>query len=177
MLFQHIETPLGIMTAQWNERDGTLRSFQFGKQSDGSPVAPLNGSQALEIEAEIEIAIEKAIADYFDTGVFQFDLNRLDWSDTPAFHRRVLERCYEIPSGSTLTYGQLAAEVGSPQAARAVGQAMARNPWPIVVPCHRVVGTSGRLTGYSGVGGIDTKRWLLEHEREHCEVVKTALLF
>ncbi|MEM8736472.1 MAG: MGMT family protein, partial [Planctomycetota bacterium] len=65
----------------------------------------------------------------------------------------------------TMTYGALAKAVGRPNAARAVGGAMAKNRWPLLIPCHRVLGASGKLTGYSGVGGIETKRRLLEHER------------
>ncbi len=72
----------------------------------------------------------------------------------------VLRRCAKIRRGEFMTYGQLAAAVGNPQAARAVGQVMARNRWPLIVPCHRVVGHSGKLTGYSGIGGTDTKLWL-----------------
>ena len=67
-----------------------------------------------------------------------------------------------MPYGSTTTYGKLAAELGRPAAARAVGAANGRNPISIVIPCHRVVGADGRLTGYGG--GLDRKRWLLEHE-------------
>ena len=62
------------------------------------------------------------------------------------------------------TYGELARDVGSPRASRAVGQALGRNPVPIVIPCHRVVGSNGRLTGYSGGQGIESKRWLLRLE-------------
>jgi len=80
------------------------------------------------------------------------------------FQRRVLECCRRIPYGKTLTYAQLAAKAGSPRAARAVGQCMAANPTPLVVPCHRVVATNGGLGGYSGPGGIRLKQRLLELE-------------
>jgi methylated-DNA-[protein]-cysteine S-methyltransferase len=79
------------------------------------------------------------------------------------FQRRVWEALREIPYGETRGYGGLAATLGAPGAARAVGAAVARNPVSIVVPCHRVVGSTGRLTGYAG--GLAAKRWLLEHER------------
>lgn len=69
----------------------------------------------------------------------------------------------EIPFGQTRSYAQLAAQLGRPRAARAVGSANARNPISIIVPCHRVVGASGALTGYAG--GVEAKQWLLEHER------------
>ncbi|MCC6510109.1 MAG: methylated-DNA--[protein]-cysteine S-methyltransferase [Pirellulaceae bacterium] len=103
--------------------------------------------------------------DYFAGGELEFPLAHLDWSGTPEFHRRVLQRCVQIARGETWTYGQLAKAVGSPGAARAVGQAMARNRWPLIVPCHRVLGHSGKLTGYSGQGGTATKRWLLDREQ------------
>lgn len=87
----------------------------------------------------------------------------LDMGRGTEFQRRVWAAARAIPRGETRSYGALAREVGSPGAARAVGQAMARNPWPIVVPCHRVVDHDGRLTGFSG--GLEMKRRLLEMER------------
>jgi len=80
------------------------------------------------------------------------------------FTVQVLTALRQIPFGSTVTYGQLAALSGFPRAARAVGRAMAVNPFPIVIPCHRVLGVGGRLTGYSGAEGIATKQWLLDFE-------------
>jgi methylated-DNA-[protein]-cysteine S-methyltransferase len=84
-----------------------------------------------------------------------------DLAGVPPFHAKVLRACRRIPYGRTVTYGQLAAQVGRPRGARAVGQAMARNPVPLLVPCHRVVGGSG-LGGYGG--GLDLKRRLLALE-------------
>ncbi len=105
-----------------------------------------------------------AVDTYFETGEMRWSLDHLDWAGVSEFHREVLRLCHAIPVGETLTYGQLAKLAGSPHAARAVGGAMARNRWPLIVPCHRVVGSSGKLTGYSGEGGLKTKHWLLEHE-------------
>ena len=79
-----------------------------------------------------------------------------------AFQKRVWDALLEIPYGTTTTYGQIAAGIGEPSAARAVWLANGRNPIPIVIPCHRVVGSSGSLTGYGG--GLPMKRWLLDHE-------------
>ncbi|MBN2021775.1 MAG: MGMT family protein [Pirellulales bacterium] len=89
----------------------------------------------------------------------------VDLAQLGEFHRRVLELCRGIPYGGTVTYGQLADRVGRPGAARAVGGAMAANPCPIVIPCHRVVAASGRLGGFSSPGGTAIKRRLLELER------------
>jgi methylated-DNA-[protein]-cysteine S-methyltransferase len=80
----------------------------------------------------------------------------------PAFHKRVWEALLTIPYGATRSYGQIAAQVGDPGAARAVGYANGRNPIAIVVPCHRVIGADGRLTGYGG--GLARKRRLLDLE-------------
>lgn len=89
----------------------------------------------------------------------------LDWSVVTPFVRRVLEEILQgLPPGSTWTYGELAARLGQPGGARAVGRALAANPWPVLVPCHRVVRTDGALGGYSGPGGLATKGRLLALE-------------
>jgi methylated-DNA-[protein]-cysteine S-methyltransferase len=89
----------------------------------------------------------------------------LDMADEPAFHRRVYEAARGIPPGATRTYGEIARDLGEPGAARAVGQALGRNPFPIVVPCHRVLGAGGRSGGFSAPGGVRTKLRLLEIEQ------------
>lgn len=88
----------------------------------------------------------------------------LDDADQPALYRRVHAAARAIPPGSTRTYGDLARALGDGALARSVGQAMGRNPWPIVVPCHRVLGSDGTLTGFSAHGGIATKRRMLAIE-------------
>ncbi len=80
------------------------------------------------------------------------------------FQQRVVDTVRAIPRGETRTYGEVAALVGSPGAARAVGTVMANNPVPIIVPCHRVVGTAGGLGGFSAAGGVRTKQWMLDRE-------------
>ncbi len=86
----------------------------------------------------------------------------LAWERLTPFAREVLVAMREHTGpGRTLTYGQLAALCGRPRAARAVGRIMARNPWPLVYPCHRVVGAGGKMVGFSAEGGIGLKRWLL----------------
>ncbi len=80
------------------------------------------------------------------------------------FQRKVLQAATEVPRGRLATYGEIAARIGAPRAARAVGQALARNPVPIIVPCHRVVASDGSLTGYSGGAGVETKAKLLRLE-------------
>jgi len=88
----------------------------------------------------------------------------LDMAEVPAFHRRVYEAARAIPPGATLSYGDIAARVGSPGAARAVGQALGRNPFALIVPCHRVLAAGGKVGGFSANGGIVTKLRLLAIE-------------
>jgi methylated-DNA-[protein]-cysteine S-methyltransferase len=89
---------------------------------------------------------------------------RLDDASIEPFHRSVYEATRQIPPGSTATYGEIARAIGHPDAARDVGAALARNPFPIIVPCHRVLGANGKLTGFSAPGGLETKRRMLELE-------------
>lgn len=91
----------------------------------------------------------------------------LDFGEIGAFERRVYEIALTIPPGRTLTYGEIAARLGDKALSRAVGQALGRNPFPIVVPCHRVLAAGGRTGGFSGPGGVSTKFRLLEIERAH----------
>jgi methylated-DNA-[protein]-cysteine S-methyltransferase len=98
---------------------------------------------------------------YFAGDLKQFEL-RLDTGGTP-FQRRVWTALLSIPYGATTTYGRLAQQLGDPRAVRAVGLANGRNPISIIIPCHRVIGADGSLTGYGG--GLPRKRWLLAHER------------
>jgi methylated-DNA-[protein]-cysteine S-methyltransferase len=91
----------------------------------------------------------------------------LDMGGVPEFDRRVYEMARTIAPGETLSYGDLATRLGDPAAAREVGQALGRNPFPVIVPCHRVVAAAGRLGGFSAPGGAATKRRLLAIESAH----------
>ncbi len=102
------------------------------------------------------------IGEYFGGERRAFDLDVV--MPGTAFQRRVWRALQDIPFGTTVTYGQLAARIGRPGAARAVGHTNGRNPVPLVVPCHRVIGSTGDLTGYGG--GLDAKRFLLDFESE-----------
>jgi methylated-DNA-[protein]-cysteine S-methyltransferase len=90
----------------------------------------------------------------------------LDEASLRPFQRQVLRACRAIPYGETATYQDLARRIGRPAACRAVARALATNPWPIIIPCHRVVRRDGSLGGYSGPGGIALKQRLLEMERQ-----------
>jgi methylated-DNA-[protein]-cysteine S-methyltransferase len=89
----------------------------------------------------------------------------LDLAGVPAFHCRVYAVALAIRPGETLTYGEIARRIGEPHAAQAVGQALGRNPFPIIVPCHRVLAAGGRAGGFSASGGVETKMKLLSIER------------
>jgi len=107
--------------------------------------------------------VQQQIRGFFEGKPVRFQAT-LDLVGLTPFQQRVLHACTEIPYGQTRTYGQLAQCIGHSCAARAVGVAMARNPIPIIIPCHRVVAADGRLGGYSAEQGIALKRWLLELE-------------
>ena len=104
---------------------------------------------------------KRELDEYFDGRRVKFDM-QLDISRVVEFHRVVLDELALVPYGQVTTYGTLAAKVGHPRAARAVGVVMNRNPIPIVLPCHRVIGANGSLTGYGG--GLHVKQALLELE-------------
>lgn len=84
----------------------------------------------------------------------------------PVFYVKVWKACFKIPPGKTLTYLQIAKNIGAPKAARAVGIALSKNPFPPIIPCHRVVRTDGKMGGYSGAGGIRKKLEMLKYEKE-----------
>lgn len=138
---------------------------------------PFGGETAEVLDARISARYPRLMGDnpltsraadllvrYFAGEQVMFDLP-VDQSGFTPFQRRVYRAVTGIPYGAVMSYGSVAAQIGQPRAARGIGGAMARNPLPIVIPCHRVVGSSGKLTGYSASGGIASKRWLLEMER------------
>ncbi|MGA2151168.1 MAG: methylated-DNA--[protein]-cysteine S-methyltransferase [Geobacteraceae bacterium] len=100
---------------------------------------------------------------YFAGERISFDLP-VDRSGFTPFQSAVYEEVARIPYGMVRSYGEVAAQIGRNRAARGVGSAMARNPLPVIIPCHRVVGASGELTGYSAPGGVMSKQWLLRME-------------
>lgn len=141
-----IPSPLGPLTL--TSAGGALTALDW---RDGPP----EGSDAVLDEAA------RQLADYFAGRRTDFELPMRPAGT--AFQQRVWELMTRIPYGETLTYGAMAQQLGS--AARAVGGACGRNPLPILIPCHRVVGGGGKSGGYSGFGGVETKAWLLGHEQ------------
>ncbi len=114
------------------------------------------------------------VAEYLEGQRRKFSIP-IDWSIlTSDFQRSALRAVMAIPYGETRTYGQIAAKIGYPGAPRAVGRANATNPMPLVIPCHRVVGSDGKLHGYGGYGGLGTKQWLLNMESGRVAGVRTG---
>jgi methylated-DNA-[protein]-cysteine S-methyltransferase len=118
------------------------------------------GTRVLRVPRRVDV-IRRELDEYFEGRRREFDL-RLDLTPVADFHRRALDELARVPYGQVTTYGALAAKVGRPKAARAIGGAMNRNPIPIVLPCHRVVGAGGALVGYAG--GLERKELLLRLE-------------
>ena len=108
--------------------------------------------------------MQRCVESYLEGDQRALDEIVLDLDGTPPFFRAAWEACRGIPAGETRSYAWLAAEAGSPLAVRAAGQAMARNPWPLIIPCHRVIGSDGGLGGY-GAGGLRVKAKLLQMEQ------------
>ncbi len=145
-----VESPVGPLSI--TASDGALRSLQLG-----GALARVEGARA--DEAVVQSAAEQLEA-YFDGALRAFDVP-LAPSGT-AFQRAVWEQLTRIPYGTVASYGAVAGRVGKPSASRAVGAANRSNPIAIIVPCHRVIGANGALTGYAG--GVWRKEWLLKHE-------------
>jgi methylated-DNA-[protein]-cysteine S-methyltransferase len=152
--FSYYESPIGrlLLTS-----DGTALT---GLYMEPSHKAQGTGGWAEDAMAAPLAAAMRQLTEYFDGTRREFDLAlRLQGT---AFQTRVWRELTEIPYGQTWSYGQLAKRIDNPSASRAVGLANGRNPISILVPCHRVIGADGSLTGYGG--GLERKRWLLAHE-------------
>ena len=154
----HIESPIG--TYVLGASDAGLCRVALAEVS-AAESAPSAGAPARTRAHTHAAAGARALRAYFAGESDAFDALALDPHGSD-FERSVWAALREIPYGSTESYGALARRIGRPGAARAVGQANHRNPLGIVVPCHRVIGADGSLTGYAS--GTNRKRWLLEHE-------------
>jgi len=144
-----IDSPVGRLRII--EKNGAIAGLNRTSESLTPPRTPLLAECVHQLEA------------YFAGTLTAFDLP-LHMEGT-AFRMKVWQALRCIPYGETRSYGQLAAVIGQPGASRAVGGANHHNPISIIVPCHRVIGADGTLTGYGS--GLDMKEWLLEHERKH----------
>ncbi len=160
------DTALGCCGVAWSERG--LRALQLPEADAAAARARLLRRAPDAVEATPPPLVRKAIAGVSGLlGGERIDLSQLplDLRGIPELHARIYEIVRRIPCGNTLSYGQVAEQLGDRQLARAVGQAMARNPFAPVVPCHRVLGANGRPGGFSARGGLRTKLQLLTIER------------
>jgi methylated-DNA-[protein]-cysteine S-methyltransferase len=150
-----IDTPVGVLRTTANE-DGLRTIFWLREAANVAdvPEVPRGSHRVLD-------ALQQQLDEYFRGERLEFDLP-LAPAGTP-FQLAAWQVLRQIPYGATMTYGEQARRLGDPRKARAVGAANGRNPLSIVVPCHRVVGANGHLTGFGG--GIENKAWLLDHEQ------------
>jgi methylated-DNA-[protein]-cysteine S-methyltransferase len=168
LLIDRIDTPIGEMILV-ADRDGNLRAIDwtdheprmynflrrhYGNARDGNDGFKLTPTRNPG-------GLSRAISSYFAGDLTAIDNLPVKTNGTP-FQRQVWQALREIPLGTTISYGELANRIGRPTAVRAVGLANGSNPVGVIVPCHRVIGSNGSLTGYGG--GMERKRWLLEHE-------------
>ncbi|MGA7107295.1 MAG: methylated-DNA--[protein]-cysteine S-methyltransferase [Terracidiphilus sp.] len=164
LLLDRLVTPIGQMILV-ADNAGNLRVAFFDE--DEKPVrrqlCQQHGPNGFVLEpAHNPHGLTDAVAGYFAGNLGILDSLSVETGGTP-FQREVWQALREIPCGTTTSYGQLARRIGRPAAVRAVGLANGANPVAVIVPCHRVIGSNGSLTGYGG--GIERKRWLLDHEK------------
>ena len=155
-----VDSPIGDLLVAASDRGVASIWFDPDPADDLDRLARIGGPRVLRSPRSIDHA-RRELDEYFAGKRRSFDL-RLDLRAMPPFTLEVLDELARVPYGETTTYGALAQRVGHPRAARAVGTVMNRNRIPIVLPCHRVVGATGNLTGYAG--GLDRKITLLELE-------------
>ena len=173
LFIDRMKTPIGelvlvadsagkLRAVDWSDYDsrmGRLLQLHYGK--GGFKLEPAHNPSGLC----------DAMSRYFGGEMDAIDCIDVETGGTP-FQRQVWGELRRIPSGVAISYGKLAEQIARPKAVRAVGLANGANPVGIVVPCHRVIGSNGSLTGYGG--GLERKRWLLEHERKHLKHLPIA---
>ena len=158
--FDVVDSPIGPLLVAATGRGLCRVWFRPDPEQQIDSLARAFGPRVLRSHATVEGA-QRQLDEYFAGRRESFELD-VDLRATAPFARTVLDELARVPYGQTTTYGTLAAKVGAPRAARAVGTVMNRNPIPIVLPCHRVVGANGSLTGYAG--GLELKERLLRLE-------------
>jgi len=149
------ESPVGNLMIEADDEGITSVSF-----SDNVHVLGTQSNEHI-------LAAQCQLLEYFKGVREDFDVP-LSMTGHPPFYQKVWQELLKVPYGDSCSYQDIAAALGDPNAARAVGMANGKNPIAIIVPCHRVIGRNGKLTGYAW--GIDTKRWLLRHEIAHSPV-------
>ncbi|HEY1750230.1 MAG TPA: methylated-DNA--[protein]-cysteine S-methyltransferase [Caulobacteraceae bacterium] len=161
LVLDKIPAPIGAFLIAVDD-EGTLRAVDFWANEPALRAQLRRQYGAAPVEAgQSPAPIRRAFEDYFAGDIRALERVPVATVGTQ-FQRKVWAALQRIPPGETRSYGQLAAEIGEPEAARAVGLANGQNPIAIVIPCHRVIGADGSLTGFGG--GLPRKRWLLSHE-------------
>jgi methylated-DNA-[protein]-cysteine S-methyltransferase len=161
-VYDFFDSPVGRLTLAADDAGLRHIAFELGRH-------PVWIGDDWRRDAAAFACVREQLAAYFAGELTEFDLPLAPQGS--AFDRRVWSALRTIAYGATLSYGELARRIGGATAARAVGAANGRNPLPIVVPCHRVIGADGSLTGFGG--GIATKKFLLEHEQKYAPFALT----
>lgn len=164
--FALFDTAIGRCGIAWNGRGIVGVQLPEGSESETRARLRRRFPDAREAPppASVERAIDGVVA-LLRGEPSRLETITLDMDAVPAFHRRVYEVARTIPPGTTLSYGEVAARMGEPGAARDVGQALGQNPFAIIVPCHRVLAANGKVGGFSARGGVRTKLRLISSER------------
>lgn len=172
--FTLFETAIGPCGIAWGEAG--IVGVQLPERSDEAARARFVRRLPDVVEAAPPAAIRAvidAIVRLIRGEAVDLSGSPLDMAGLPDFNRRVYDVALAIQPGETLTYGEVARRIGEPGAAQAVGQALGKNPFPIIVPCHRVLAANGRTGGFSANGGVDTKLKLLSIERARTSAAPT----
>jgi methylated-DNA-[protein]-cysteine S-methyltransferase len=169
--FALFETAIGTCSVAWGEHG--ITGIGLPDRSIADTRTRLRAGHGGIPEADPPAHVARAIrgmASLLDGNPVDLSFIALDMTGVPSFPQRVYAVTRAIRAGSTMTYGEVARELGAPGSARAVGQALGRNPFPIVVPCHRVLAAGGRTGGFSATGGVGTKLRLLAIERADAQL-------
>ncbi len=173
MTYDIFETALGWVAIA--ARDGKVRRSTLPEKSRLAALesieADINGA---ELDEDATTHVRDVITRYCAGEDIDLSTLPIDFSDVTPFFARAYAACRSIPAGETRSYAWLANEAGNARAARGAGQAMARNRWPLLVPCHRVIGSDGSLHGFGGGTGLPLKARLLELERSSAAAASTA---
>lgn len=164
--FTLFDTAIGRCGIAWNARGVVGVQLPEGSEQDTRSRLRRRFAEAREAPPPVPVqrAIDGVVA-LLRGEPSELDAVTLDMEGVPPFHRRVYEVARAIPPGTTLSYGEVAARMGEPGAARDVGQALGQNPFAIIVPCHRVLAANGKVGGFSARGGVRTKLRLISSER------------
>jgi methylated-DNA-[protein]-cysteine S-methyltransferase len=165
--FALFDSPIGRCGLAWGERG--VAGLQLPEAREAATRARLlerfPGAQEAPPPPDVQVALDRVVA-LLRGEASDLSAIALDMEGVPPFHRRVYDAARTIPSGTTISYGEIATRIGAPGSARAVGQALGRNPFALLVPCHRVLAAGGKVGGFSANGGIATKLRLLAIEAE-----------